>query len=207
MSNMIDVQIVDDHKVLTEGLRMIINESDVAKVSAIYHDLDSCRKGLASFRPDVLLLDVELPDGNGVDFCTEIKNLYPDLKIMMLTSFGDFSIAQRSLHNGALGYVLKNAMSEEVIAGIQMVNSGKKFLCEEINVLLNEKEEEKILYLTSREKEVLKLIAEGFTNPEIADRVFLSKDSIKTYRKRLLLKFNARNSMTLVKIAMEQKLI
>jgi DNA-binding NarL/FixJ family response regulator len=176
-------------------------------VSAIYYDLDSCRKGLTSFRPDVLLLDVELPDGNGVDFCAEILTLYPDLKILMLTGYEELSIAQRSLHNGAFGYVLKNVLSEEVLVGIQEVNSGNKYICEKIDERLNEKAKEKTFYLTAREKNVLQFIVEGYTNPEIAERLFLSKDSVKTYRKRLLVKFKVNNSVGLVKKAMEQKLI
>jgi DNA-binding NarL/FixJ family response regulator len=204
---MIDVNIVDDHKILAEGIRLIIKESGIANVSAVYYDIDSCRKGLIASRPDVLLLDVELPDGNGVEFCTELHKRYPDLKIMMLTSFSDFSIAKRSLNNGALGYVLKNALAEEIIAGIQVVNNGEQFLCEEIDLLLHENKDIQILYLSSREKEVLKFIADGFTNPEIAEKLFLSPETSKTYRKNLLLKFNAKNSMVLVKTAIEQKLI
>jgi DNA-binding NarL/FixJ family response regulator len=198
---------VDDHKILSEGLRRIIDESGIAAVSTVYNDLDSARKGLADARPDVLLLDVELPDGNGVDFCAELIKQYPDLKIMMLTSFDNISIAKRSLKNGARGYSLKNAMPEEIISGIEAVNNGEQFLCEEIDLLLKQKKEEQILYLSPREKELLKLIADGYTDNEIADRLFLSKESSKTYRKNLLMKFNAKNSIMLVKIAQEEKLI
>jgi DNA-binding NarL/FixJ family response regulator len=204
---MIDVHIVDDHKLFTEGIRRIIKESGVADVNAIYHDLDSCREGLNFFRPDVLLLDVELPDGNGMDFCTEIINLYPDLKIIMLSGYSEFSIAKRSLHNGAFGYVLKNAMPEEIITGIQVVNSGKKFLCEEIDVLLNEKKKERIIRLSPREKEVLIALANGFSSAEIADQLFLCPETINGYRKDLLVKFKVKNSVGLVKKAIDQKLI
>ncbi|MDR0835112.1 MAG: response regulator transcription factor [Tannerella sp.] len=207
VENRIDVQIVDDHKILAEGLRRIIADSGIANVSALYYDLDSCRRGLTSFRPNVLLLDVELPDGNGVDFCAEIKNLYPDLKIIMLTGYSEFSIAKRSLYNGAHGYVLKNAMPEEIIAGIQTVNIGKRFICKEIERLLNEKKREKIIRLTPREKEVLTALADGFSSAEIADQLFLCPETINGYRKDLLVKFNVKNSVGLVKIAMEQKLI
>ncbi|GHT10266.1 oxygen regulatory protein NreC [Bacteroidia bacterium] len=204
---MIDVHIVDDHKVVVEGFSRIINESDIAIVTAIYYSLSACREGLAIIRPDVLLLDVSLEDGNGVDFCAEITAVYPDLKIMMLTGFKEFAIAKRSLHNGALGYVLKNAMPEEIIAGIQVVNSGETFLCEEIDVLIKKKKKEDIIWLTVREKEVLQLIAEGWADPEIAEKIFLSRETVKGYRKDLLLKFNAKNSVALVKAAIEQKLI
>jgi DNA-binding NarL/FixJ family response regulator len=204
---MINIQIVDDHKLLVEGLCRIINESGIAEISAIYHDLNTCRLGLASACPEVLLLDISLPDGNGVDFCAEIKPLYPDLKIMMLTSYSEFNIAKRSLLNGALGYVLKNAMSEELIAGIEAVSNGETFLCEEIDVLMKKKKKDDLIWLTSREREVLREIADGNTDPEIAEKLFLARDTINGYRKDLLLKFGAKNSVVLVKTAIEQKYI
>ncbi|GHT46556.1 DNA-binding response regulator [Bacteroidia bacterium] len=206
-SQLIQVWIVDDHKILVDGLSRIINDSGSANVSAVYYNLDSCRKGLIAFRPDVLLLDVELPDGNGVDFCAEIIALYPDLKIMMLTSFYDVSIAKRSLLNGTRGYILKNAMPEELIEGIQEVNNGEPFLCEDIEVLLQKYKKEKIIRLTSREKDVLQLIADGLSNIEIAGRLGIGLFTVKDYRKNMMLKFDVNNSMTMVKFAMEQKLI
>jgi DNA-binding NarL/FixJ family response regulator len=204
---MINIQIVDDHKILAEGLRRVVDDSGVAHVSAIYYDLNSCRKGLTVYRPDVLLLDVHLPDGDGVDFCGEIKKVYPDLKIMMLTSYNEFSIAKRSLCNGANGYVLKNAMSEEVITGIESVNNGEIFLCEEIDILMKKKKKDDVIWLTVREKEVLRLIAEGYADPDIAEKMFLARETVKGYRKDLLLKFGSRNSVALVRTAIEQKLI
>jgi DNA-binding NarL/FixJ family response regulator len=204
---MIDVHIVDDHKILAEGLRRIINETGVANVSVLYYDLNSCRQGLTFFHPDVLLLDVELPDGNGVDFLAEIKTLYPDLKIMMLTSFSDISIAKRSLYNGALGYMLKNATIDEVMKGIETVNNGKTFLCENTNQLIEKQKNDKVLWLTVRERDLLELITKGCADPEIAEKLYLSQQTIKTYRKALLKKFNAKNSVALVQIAKEQKLI
>ncbi|GHT39186.1 putative transcriptional regulator, LuxR family protein [Bacteroidia bacterium] len=207
MNDRIKVWIVDDHNLLAEGLCRIINESEVAKVHAVYYDLDSCRKGLTSFRPDVLLLDVRLPDGSGVDFCAEIKKEYPHLKIMILTGYDDVSLAKRSLHNGALGYVVKNAMPEEIIAGIETVHNGELFLNEKMDILMKNSEKDDIIWLAPREKKVLQLISEGYTDPEIADKMYLSRETIKGYRKDLLLKFGSKNSIVLVKSAIEQQLI
>ncbi|MCL1936793.1 MAG: response regulator transcription factor [Candidatus Azobacteroides sp.] len=204
---MISVQIVDDHKMLLEGLCRLINESGRAGVNQMYYTLQACRKGLCLNLPDVLLLDVHLPDGNGVDFCAEVKALYPELKILMLTSLSESSIVKRSLHNGAKGYILKNATSEEVIAGITAVHQGERFLCKEVDLLMKGKKQNEIVWLTAREKEVLRLIADGLSNPEIADCLFLSQETVKGYRRDLLLKFGAKNSVALVKAAMEQKLV
>jgi DNA-binding NarL/FixJ family response regulator len=204
---MISVQIVDDHKMLLDGLCRIINESGTARVNQLYYSLQACRNGLCLNLPDVLLLDIHLPDGNGVDFCAETKTLYPGLKILMLTSLNETSVVKRSLHNGAQGYILKNATSEEVIAGIVAVNRGERFLCKEANLLMKKKKQDEIIWLTTREKEILRLIAEGLSNPEIADRIFLSQETVKGYRRDLLLKFGAKNSVALVKAAIEQRLV
>jgi len=203
---MIKVHIVDDHKMLVEGLCTTINESEIASVYGISYTLSDCRMALVSSEVDLLLLDISLPDGNGVDFCIEIKKKYPVLKILILTTHSEYSIAKRALNNGANGYILKNALSEEVVNGIEVVMSGKLFLCDEIDLLLH-KERKQHIWLTTREQELLRLIVDGYTNKEIADKVFLSVETIKTYRKNLILKLGAKNSMVLVKIAIENKLI
>ncbi|MDR0753845.1 MAG: response regulator transcription factor [Prevotellaceae bacterium] len=203
---MITVHITDDHKMLIEGLILSINESNVAKVTGTSSSLAQCRTALDTEITDVLLLDINLPDGSGVDFCSEVKQKYPDLKVLILTTHNEYSIAKRVMHNGASGYILKNALSEEVITGIETVMSGQIFLCDEIDVLIKKRNENPI-WLTVREQDLLRLIIDGYTNQEIADKMYLSVETIKTYRKNLLLKLGARNSMVMVKMAFEQKLV
>lgn len=203
---MIKVNIVDDHKILVEGLRKLINESGKAIVTAVSHDAEGCRRLLKSQSPDVLLLDINLPDGNGIDLCIELKTLYPELKILALTSYGEYTVVRRMIENVALGYVLKNSMSEEMIAGIETVAAGELFLCHEVDLLMK-KAQNSDIWLTQRERELLRLIVEGYTNPEIAEKIFLSPETIKGYRKNLLFKLGARNTASLVKLAIEKKLI
>jgi len=203
---MITVHITDDHKILVEGLQLLINESKKVKIIGISHSLKECRKALMKQTPDVLLLDLNLPDGSGIDFCAEIHKMYPQIKILILTTHDEYSTAKSVLENGASGYILKNAMSEEVIAGIETVANGEIFLCEEIDILMQKKTQQKI-WLTSREKELLRNIANGYTNQEIANNMFLSVETVKTYRKNLILKVDAKNSMILVKMAIENKWI
>lgn len=173
----------------------------------MHYDLESCRRGLPEGLPDILLLDIALPDGDGVDFCKEIKQAYPELKIIMLTTYKEFNIAKRALHNGALGYILKNAESEEMFAGIETVNRGEQFLCEEIDILLQDKRHEEMIWLTNREKEVMKYIADGNTTKEIANMIFRDVETIRTFRKNLLIKLQARNTAELVKKGYEMRLI
>ena len=203
---MIKVAIVDDHKILTDGLKSLIEESGIAKVVGVAHSGAECQNSIGFWKPDVLLLDVGLPDINGVDLCKELKEHLPELKILALTTHNEYSVVRQMLENGALGYLIKNAMTEEVLAGIQAVAAGETFLCHEIDVLMK-RPKETHLWLSQREREMLKLVAEGLTNGEIADRIFLSPETIKSYRKNLLLKLNAKNTAVLVRIAIEQKLI
>ena len=203
---MIQVAITDDHKMLVEGLKKMIEESGQAQVIGMAHSGKECRSLLNQELPDVLLLDINLPDISGVDLCAELKQNYPNLKILALTSYGEYSMVRRMLDNGALGYVLKNAMCEEVIEGIATVAQGEPFLCHEVDMLMK-KQADTSVWLTPREEALLKLIVEGYTNPEIAEKIFLSPETIKGYRKNLLFKLGAKNTAALVKIALDQKLV
>lgn len=189
-----------------EGLTASINESGIAEVTGFSYSLDECRKVMLPETTDVLLLDISLPDGNGVDFCKEIHQKYPDIKILVLTSHDEYSIAKRVMTNGASGYILKNSLSEEVIAGIKVVANNEIFLCDEVDILLK-KHVDQPVWLSSREQELLKLIVDGYSNQEMSEKLFLGIETIKTYRKNLIQKLGAKNSMILVKMAIEKKLI
>jgi DNA-binding NarL/FixJ family response regulator len=201
---MISIHIVDDHKMLVEGISKAIDESGVAVVSHISHTIAACRAALEISLPDILLLDLNLPDGSGIDLCAEIRGRYPQLKILILTTYSEYSIARRVLNNGASGYILKNSSSKELIEGIETVMQGETFLCRTIHALMNRRTDEPV-WLTLREQEILRCIMNGLTNQEIADKMFLSVETIKTYRKNLIFKLGARNSMMLVKMAIENK--
>ncbi|MDR2810387.1 MAG: response regulator transcription factor [Tannerellaceae bacterium] len=206
-AQLIRLSIVDDHKMVVESLSKLINESGIAQITSVYYDLKSCRREMAKNLPDILLLDIGLPDGDGVEFCGEITKAYPGLKIIMLTTYKEFSIAKRALHNGALGYILKNAESEEMLIGIETVHRGERFLCEEIDLLLKEKKNQGVVWLGNREREVLGYIAEGYTSKEIANLIFRDEETIRTYRRNLLIKLVARNTAEAVKKGYEMRLI
>ena len=203
---LIRVAIVDDHKVVAEGFERLINESGIAQVTGKAYSAAGCWELLAKRQADVLLLDISLPDGNGIDLCPQIKAQYPNLKILMLTSYSELSIIMRIIKDGASGYILKNAMTEEIIEGIRVVASGEQFLCEEVDMLLKTNRFHPVR-LSRREQELLRLIVSGLSNSEIADRMCLGYETIKSYRKNLILKLNVHNTAQLVKIAIEQKLV
>lgn len=204
VSQPISVAIVDDHQIVIDGLEKIITESGIAKLINKAYNVAGCWKMLGSTQPDVLMLDVGLPDGSGMDLCPQIKAQYPEIKILILTSYAEYTVISHVLSNGASGYILKNAMPEEIVEGILTVASGKRFLCEEVNILLEQGEKNKI-ELTRRERELLLLIVEGNTSAEIAEKMFLGFETIRSYRKNLYLKLNAHNTAELTKIALELK--
>jgi DNA-binding NarL/FixJ family response regulator len=202
----IRVAIVDDHKVVTEGLEHLITESGVARVVGKSYSAAGCMQMLETVEVDVLLLDVSLPDGNGMDLCPKIKLHYPCTKILMITSYSEMTIIKRTLKSGASGYILKSAVSDEVIAGISAVVAGKEFLSDEVTRLINNRKADTVI-LSRREQELLSMIVAGLSNSEIADKMFLGYETVKSYRKNLMLKLDAHNTATLVKIALEKNLI
>lgn len=200
------ILIVDDHPLIAQSLSSIINDSKIGEVIAVATTAKQCLELIATKHFDLVLLDINLPDGNGLDICKSITERYPQIKVLAITSFNEFTIIRKMMDNGASGYILKNSMPDEVIEGIETVLRGETFLCHEVDLLMKKKSDQHI-FLTPRETELLKLICDGYTNPEIADKLFLGVETVNSYRKNLLFKLNARNTAVLVKIAMEQKLI
>ncbi len=204
---MTDVFIVDDHKLVVESLALMIDGSGRARVAGKYYDFASCRDAMTSDSKGILLLDIELPDGNGVDFCVEAVRDFPNVKIVMLTCYKEFNLAKHALHNGALGYVLKNSDPEEIFAAIETVSRGEKFLCEQIDTLLEEKKDEPMVWLTGREKDILRLTAAGLTARETADHIKRGIETVRLHRKNLMLKLGAKNMAELIRRGYEMKLI
>ncbi|MDR0429985.1 MAG: response regulator transcription factor [Tannerellaceae bacterium] len=203
---MIAVAIVDDHKVIADGLERLINESGTACVIGKAYSVAGCLKLLKDRRPDILLLDISMPDGSGIDLCLEIKAKYPQVKVLMLTSYSELATITRALDAGANGYVLKNSEPEELLEGICTVASGERFLCEEANMTL-QKNENSPMELTRREIELLQLIAEGYTLPQLADKMYLGINTIRSYRQKLNIKLNAHNTVQLLQNARALKLV
>jgi DNA-binding NarL/FixJ family response regulator len=202
----IKLMIVDDHHVLVDGLKNLFDQTAHIQVIGTAMTGEECRRALLHELPDVILLDISLPDVNGIDLCKEIKTAYPEIKIVALSSFNEYAIVRRMIDQGVSGYVVKNAMPEEIIQSVEMVMQDETFFCEEIDLLLRRRSIHPV-WLTPREKELLGFIVEGYTNAEIAEKMFLGVETINSYRKNLLVKMGARNTAVLVRMALEQKLV
>lgn len=201
------VFIVDDHYMVVEGIRSLLQHE--ASIEWVGHAMtaSSCLAFLKQNEVDVVLMDINLPDKSGIDLCAEVKKDFPTIFILGLSTFNQQSFIQKMMENGASGYLLKNASQEELMEGIQEVMKGKLYLSLEAAQSLRQSAETPIPVLTRREKEILELIAEGMTNNEIAQKLFISVSTVDTHRKNLLAKFEAKNIAALIRVATQTKLI
>lgn len=203
---LISLLIVEDHPVVVEGLQIMFNSAGSFIVEGTASTGKQCLELLKWIKPDVLLLDINLPDISGIELCKQIISAYPDQKILALTTYTERVFIQQMLDNGASGYVLKNASSEEIMEGVVEVNKGNKYLCAEAENLLKKSQENELM-ITRRESSVLKLLAEGLTNLEIAEKLFISPLTVDSHRKNLIVKLQARNTASLIKIASDRGLV
>lgn len=203
----IKVFIVDDHYMVIEGIRSLLQNESGIEWAGHASNADSCLAFLQQQLPDIILMDINLPDKNGIELCKEVRQLYPSVFIIGLSTFNQQSFIQKMMENGASGYVLKNATQEELMEAIRVVANGKTYFSDEAALSLRKNSGNEIPVLTRREKEVLELIADGLTNNEIAAKLFISVTTVDTHRKNLLAKFDSRNIASLIKAAMQMQLI
>ena len=206
---MIRVFIVDDHPLVQEGMRSLLGNENGIELCGYAMTGQSCLGYFINNTADVILMDINLPDMSGIDLCSAIKKNYPGVMVLGLSTFNQGSYVNKMMENGASGYVLKNADKEELLEAIHEVNKGKTYLSFEAGQAMrnDNTSNEQTPLLTRREKEILCLIAEGYTNPQIAEKIFLSPFTVDSHRKNLHAKLNVKNTASLIRLAVERKLI
>lgn len=203
---MTTIIIADDHRIVTDGLTKIINENADTQVLGVASTLAELTDLLPNLKPDVLLLDVALPDGDGIDAMPNLMAISPETKIVILSMFAEPSVILRAMKAGAKGYLFKSVDSTELRKAIQMVMAGKTYLCVEAHQLINGTEDPAPI-LTMREREILGLIAKGCTMKEIADQLCLGFETVHSYTKNLRQKLGCNNTASMVRAAIEQHLV
>ena len=216
---MIRVVLADDHKIIRDGVKALLgNEKDIQIVGEAANGLELLDL-LAREEADVAVVDINMPGMDGYEATKQIKDKYP-VKVLILSMLDHESHINKMFEAGATGYLLKNTGKEEFVHGIRMVASGQKFICTEIALSLLAKitgpaaktplvTSSKITgnELSKREIEVLRLIADGLTNAEIADKLFTSKRTIESHRQSLLEKTQSNNTATLIRYAVSHHLV
>lgn len=205
----IRIIIADDHRVFIDGMKAMLKEIRGLEVIADAENGNQLIEQAGKHKPDVILTDIQMPLKDGIDATKEIHKLYPEIKIVALTMLNESMFIKKMLEAGASGYVLKTIDKEELIKVIRKVAAGEKHFSAEVTAQLmnNFSQKSPLDILTKREREILGLIAQGLTDKEIAEKVFLSPLTATTHRKNILSKLGLKNKVELTRFAMEHKLI
>ena len=194
MGNPVRVFLLDDHEIVRAGLtRLFERAGDIEVVG----EAGTAAEGLSRIPPtgpDVALLDVRLPDGDGVEVCREVRSRHPEIRCLMLTSFADDEALFDAIMAGASGYILKQIKSDDIVEAVRLVAKGQSLLDPSVTATVLERlrkgpeEDERLARLTTQERNILELIAEGLTNRQIAEHVHLAEKTVKNYVSNLLSK-------------------
>lgn len=215
---MIKVLLVDDHKIIRDGIKALINDSDHISICGECNNGLEVQEFIKHTEADIILMDVSMPEKNGIEATEEIIKDFPDMKILALTMHNQESYISKILKAGASGYVLKSTGEDELIKAIETIHSGETYFSSEVSEIMMAKFMKKpasgyqyqtivsVEDLTTREREIIGLIADELTNNEIAEKLFISPRTVDTHRRNLLQKLGVKNTAGLVKFAIHHKL-
>lgn len=210
------IVIAEDHTILRAGLRALLASQNGLEVIGEAGDGREAIRKVDTLQPDLLLIDLSMPKLNGIDAIREIKSQHPEIKIIVLTVHKSDEYIIAALRAGANGYMLKDASQNELLLAIDYVINGKTFLSPSISdklvdAVLNTDKKDKpaagLDNLTAREREILKLVAEGNTNKKIADHLCISLKTVEKHRSNLMKKLDLRNTAALTAYAIEKKMV
>ncbi len=211
----IKVALADDHPLVAEGISRILNATPHIQVIATYPDGDSLLQGIKLRQPDVLLLDMQMPDKSGSELIVHIRRNYPDLPVLVLSGLDSAILVKNMIRLGCRGYLLKSTADKTILTeAIEKVFYTDELyldpsLKEDLlsGLLQAKKKEKQVLKLSRREKEILELIVEEYSNPEIADKLSLSPRTVENHKYNLFQKLNVKNAVGLIKAAIQQGLL
>lgn len=197
---MIKIAITDDHPIIVQGLELLFASRPEMKVIKTFSNGKELMDWLPENPVDVLLLDIYLEDFNGLELCKQISDQFPETAIIAISGQDEGIVISQMLQNGALGYVLKNAESHEIIEAVEKVYRGERFLCQRTKEILakSDKSFSEIPKITRREKDVLMLVSQGLTTSKIADKLFISHHTVESHRKNLMEKFHVKSMASVI---------
>lgn len=210
---MIKVLLADDHKIVREGLKRIIEESGEMEVIAEAADGSEAIKKAMDTRPDVAVVDISMPGMDGLEVVARLKDYTPEIPVLILTMHDEEQYVVRAVETGAMGYVTKQSAPEQLVDAVKKVFSGSRYLTEKasealaLKIVKGKRSQTGMDSLSMRELQVLCKLAVGKTNHEIADTYNISVKTVDTYRSRVLKKLNLRNNAELSRFAIKNKIV
>jgi DNA-binding NarL/FixJ family response regulator len=210
---MIKVLLADDHSIVREGLRRIVEESGDLEVVAEAADGREALKQVAELAPDVAVVDISMPGIDGLEVVSRLKDTHPGLPVLILTMHEEAQYIVRAIEAGAMGYLTKQSAPEQLVTAIRRVYSGQRYMTDEatealaLRIARGTRDKTPLDSLSMRELQVLRRLAMGHTNREIAQAYSLSIKTVDTYRARLLKKLDLRNNAELIRFALQNRLI
>jgi DNA-binding NarL/FixJ family response regulator len=212
MMSKIRVLIADDHGVVAEGLKHLVDaQPDMAVIACVEDGREAVRMA-GETRPDVVVMDLSMPELNGAEATRSIMQRDPKCRVIVLSMYAEREYVRRALKAGAVGYVVKRSAAKELVDAIRATHAGQRYLSSRVaDVVLEDSaadgKDDRLAKLSAREREVLQLIAEGRTGAEIAERLTLSQKTVETYRARLIEKLGIRDVPGLVRFAIQRGLV
>lgn len=207
MKKPIKLFIADDHQMFIDGIKALLHNTADIEIIGEANNGNQVMEKMETLEPDIILMDIGMPELNGIETTSLVSEKYPPVKIIALTMYDDNNRVVKMLKAGAKGYVLKNTSKQELLQAIQMVASGGVHYSTQviINTMQNITDENKnpIANITEREIEIIKLIVKSFTNKEIADKLSISELTVNTHRKNAMRKLEIKNTAGLVKFAID----
>lgn len=215
-NNIPNIIIADDHDMFRDALKTMLELDNIANILAEAANGKELLNLLEDFTPDIILMDIDMPQMDGIDAARIIKDKYPSIKILALSMYGDEKYYQEMIKAGAMGFILKSSNKSELEEAINSIHSGQNYfsnellrkIIEQMGVPTSEdKANEMEISFTEREIDVLKLLCQGLSTNDIAEKLFLSSKTIENYRVKLLSKTKSKNSVGLVVYALKNNII
>lgn len=204
----IKVLVADDHPMVLEGMKSMLQQISFVEISGFAKNAIVAIELIKEKKPHLLITDINMPEVSGIELTQKVRKEFPQVKIIAMSTFKERSYISQMIQNGASGYLVKSASKEEIEEAILSVYEGKLYMSLDVNHSSAEKNElNNIPVLSSREKEVLQLIADGLTNPQIAEKLFISLHTVDSHRKNLLTKFGVNNTASLIKTAARYNMV
>ena len=215
----IRVLVADDHSIVRDGLKALLEENPIVDIVGEAANGKQVIAFCEGNKPNVVLMDINMPEMNGIEATRAVVSAYPDVRVLVMSMFGDQKFISEALEAGAMGYMMKNVGKDALVEGIQTVHEGKSYFTRDVSEIMmakymktsSVKSPNNLIYntadLTRREKEIIKLVADEMTNLVIGEKLFISSRTVETHRRNILKKLGIKNTAGLIKFAVENNLL